>query len=100
MARGLQQHLTYTVLPMVRKIDDLTVREAFELQVYLAPITREFGCVGVGWQNMSVPQEGRNNRVVSFERRWQVLNAKLEHPSELSNLFDEMIHELRKANAA
>lgn len=79
-------------------IHHLTERKAFELQAYLAPITREFGSLGIGYIDRKDRRGGR--RVVTFERRWATLRAKHEHPAELSKFIDELIDELRNADAA
>ncbi len=85
-------------LPMGNRIDDLTARQKFDLQAYLALITREFGCLGVGRPGVSQPQRS-GTPVVSFEKRWAALRAKVEY-AEVSKLVEELIDEVRDAGAA
>jgi hypothetical protein len=84
---------------MVKRIQNLTARQTFELQAYLAPITRELGCLGVGRQDAG-PMQGNGASVESIETRWASLREKYEHQSELSKFVEELIDTLRNADAA
>lgn len=78
---------------------NLSERQAFELQAYLAPLTREFGCLGVDRRN-NITASVFRSRVVSFEERWAALHAKVGHMSEVANFVEELMNELREIDAA
>jgi hypothetical protein len=84
---------------MTKIIQDLSARRAFELQAYLAPITRDLGCPGVGWRD-DAALRGSGAGIDYIETRWAHLRDKLEHQSEISTFVEELIEALRNAEMA
>ena len=84
---------------MTKSIHNLSSRQAYELQAYLAPTTRGLGSLGVGWRDEDHSQKS-DSRVEYLESRWALLRDKLEHEVEVSSLIEELIEALRNPEAA